>query len=142
MKFKSDLITPRFKPEDSFESSVNVLQNGIMAEKHNWSNTVSKNVIVTVSKDCKSLLWKKPVKDRTFWDKLKGGGKLPISHILGIAFGGTTGTFDSIRKNIVNIHAIKRPGKQTIFSHYDERRDVRTMRDGNFFEMLQETMYT
>ena len=55
---KSSSNKPR-KAEDSLKASISRLQEGIRAIKYNFSNSKRKEVMITISSDCKSILYHK-----------------------------------------------------------------------------------
>ena len=40
------------------------------------------------------------------------------------------------------MHAKNRTAVRYMFKHYDSRREIRLMRDGNLYEMMQETIFS
>ena len=131
------------RPEDSVGASRKALLKGIRATKFNFSDNKMKEILIKLSADGKTLTYEKVHKNKNLWEKIRGTGNLQLSHLHGIAYGGTTATFDKTQRMRVNMHAKDRPRMQHIFGHYDERRDITLLHnDGNMFQMMQETRFT
>ena len=130
------------KADRSLEASQKRLRKGITAIKFNYSNTGIKNVIIKLSKDLKTLEYQKVEKDKNLWDKIKGSSKLALNQIAGISYGGTTSTFYKMRKTLVRSMAVERAPLQNFYDHYDKRRKVRLLKEGNELVWNQETKFT
>ena len=52
-----------------------------------------KHITIKLSKNGSSLIYDKLPSDKTCFDKIKGSTNLPLSHVKGIIYGGTTSTF-------------------------------------------------
>ena len=83
-----------------------------------------------LSKDGKFLLHDKANNaDKTCWDKVRGYCKIELSKIVGIIYGGSTSTFEKIRKKVVRIHALDRESRVKILDHYDSRRSIKLFQE-------------
>ena len=81
------------RPEHTLATSVWKLQIGVQAIKVNFTDAKMKHVKLRLSEDRKSLYYQKVSQDRSLLDRIKGKSQLPLSSLIGIAYGGITSTF-------------------------------------------------
>ena len=77
--------------------------------------------MLTLSQDAKTLYYIN-MHAKSCLEKVRGPGKVKMSELLGISYGGQTATFERLQNIIVRMHAQERLGVQSVLPHYDERR--------------------
>ena len=102
--------------------SVRTLQLGIAARKYNYGDGAHKNVIVELSRDLTTLLYRNYEKP-TSWSPTKGPSKVKLDDVQGILYGGTSATFK--RRNSALVEYLRKKQKYEMYldAHFSGKKE-------------------